>query len=111
MLDSSIERHAYMVECLMAPSSLSSLLPLLVQDLGRLLSAAADAWCVPVAHGTCRLPQAVLEGGEAMRHGRLRRRRHGLEEGEDYEGLSSLISLVRKRAQNRANGRVISCVG
>ena len=86
-----------MVECPVAVVAVVAVAVAFVarKDLGRLLSAAAEAWCVPAAHGTCRLPEAVLQGSGAAASSRLGhpRRRHGGE--EDYEGLSSLISLVR----------------
>eukprot|EP00903_Cladosiphon_okamuranus_P013658 g12719.t1 len=71
--------------------------PMASADLGRLLSAAVEAWCIPAAHGTCHLPAAVLKGSGTAASLRLGRSwlRHDGQEGEgDYEGLSLLISLM-----------------
>lgn len=66
--------------------------------LGRLLSAAVESWCLPEAHGPCRLSGGVLEGGSgAATAGAIYYRRRWKE--QEYEGLCSLISLVIEREE------------
>ena len=60
-------------------------------DLSRLLSAAVEAWCLPV-HQTCRLPGTLLGGKGAGDSGT------GSRSEGDFEGLCSQISLVRMAA-------------